>query len=147
MPDSSRVARRMSAPDRLRVGSSRNSRSTLRPWWVSRGGSGVFIGRNTILSCKNGDIEIADGANIGFNCEVFSASRVTVGKDVLMAAYSYIIGGDHDFSDPSRPVLEQSRTSAGVIFVKYFVCAAWFAHTPAKQSACSSDFTPALPGP
>ena len=61
-------------------------------------GSGVFIGRNTILSCKNGDIELADGANIGFNCELFSASRVTIGKDVLMAAYSYVIGGDHDFS-------------------------------------------------
>ena len=39
-------------------------------------GDGVFIGRNTILSCKNGDIELADGANIGFNCEIFSASRV-----------------------------------------------------------------------
>ena len=77
-------------------------------------GSGVFIGRNTILSCKNGDIELADGANIGFNCELFSASRVTVGKDVLMAAYSYVIGGDHDFSDPSAAVLAQSRTSAGV---------------------------------
>jgi acetyltransferase-like isoleucine patch superfamily enzyme len=76
--------------------------------------SGVFIGRNTILSCKNGDIELADGANIGFNCEVFSASRVTVGKDVLMAAYSYIIGGDHDFSDPAAAVLSQSRKSAGV---------------------------------
>ena len=77
-------------------------------------GRRVFVGRNTILSCKNGDIELADGANIGFNCEVFSASRVTVGKDVLMAAYCYIIGGDHDFSDPSAPVLAQSRTSAGV---------------------------------
>jgi acetyltransferase-like isoleucine patch superfamily enzyme len=77
-------------------------------------GSGVFIGRNTILSCKNGDIELADGANIGFNCEVFSASRVIVGKDVLMAAYSYVIGGDHDFSDPSAAVLTQSRKSAGV---------------------------------
>ena len=31
-------------------------------------GNGVFVGRNTILSCKNGDIEIADGANVGFNC-------------------------------------------------------------------------------
>jgi serine acetyltransferase len=30
-------------------------------------GDGVFIGRNTILSCKNGDIELADGANLGFN--------------------------------------------------------------------------------
>jgi acetyltransferase-like isoleucine patch superfamily enzyme len=77
-------------------------------------GDGVFIGRNTILSCKNGDIELQDGANIGFNCELFSASRVTVGRNVLMAAYTYVIGGDHDFSDPSRPVLAQTRTSAGV---------------------------------
>src|ERR1043165_4070184 len=30
-------------------------------------GGGVFIGRNTILSCKGGRIEIAQGANIGFN--------------------------------------------------------------------------------
>jgi len=77
-------------------------------------GDGVFVGRNTILSCKNGDIELADGANLGFNCEVFSASRVTIGKSVLMAAYCYVIGGDHDFSDPTKPVLEQQRKSAGV---------------------------------
>ena len=79
-----------------------------------RFGDGVFVGRNTILSCKNGDIDLADGVNIGFNCEIFSASRVTVGRSVLMAAYSYVIGGDHDFSDPSKTVLEQARTSAGV---------------------------------
>jgi acetyltransferase-like isoleucine patch superfamily enzyme len=77
-------------------------------------GSGVFIGRNTILSCKNGDIELADGANIGFNCEIFSASRVTIGARVLMAAYVYLVGGDHDFSDPTRTILEQTRTSAGI---------------------------------
>src|SRR5205823_1058356 len=46
-------------------------------------GDGVFIGRNTILSCKNGDIDLGDGANVGFNCELFSASRVTVGRSVL----------------------------------------------------------------
>ncbi len=77
-------------------------------------GKGVFIGRNSILSCKNGDIELADGANIGFNCELFSASRVAVGRDTLLAAYCYLIGGDHDFSDGSRPVIEQGRKSDGV---------------------------------
>jgi len=77
-------------------------------------GRGVFIGRNTILSCKNGDIRIADGANIGFNCEIFSASLVTIGPNVLMAAYGYVIGGDHDFGDATRPVLAQARRSAGV---------------------------------
>jgi acetyltransferase-like isoleucine patch superfamily enzyme len=77
-------------------------------------GSGVFIGRNTILSCKDGDIEVGDGANIGFNCEIFSASRVRIGANVLVAAYCYVIGGDHDLSDASRPVLEQARKSAGI---------------------------------
>ena len=77
-------------------------------------GSGVFLGRNTILSCKNGDIELGDGANVGFNCEIFSASRVTVGHDTLIAAYCYLIGGDHDFSDPSQPILAQARRSQGV---------------------------------
>ena len=66
-------------------------------------GDGVFVGRNTILSCKNGDIELGDGANLGFNCEVFSASRVCIGANVLMAVYAYVIGGDHDFSDGPQP--------------------------------------------
>jgi acetyltransferase-like isoleucine patch superfamily enzyme len=77
-------------------------------------GSGVFVGRNSILSSKNGDIELADGVNIGFNCEVFSASRVTIGANTMLAAYCYVIGGDHDWSDPSQTVLEQGRVSAGV---------------------------------
>jgi len=77
-------------------------------------GSGVFIGRNSIVSCKNGDVDIADNANIGFNCEVFSASRVTVGAGTLLAAYCYLIGGDHDAPDRSVGVLAQSRRSAGI---------------------------------
>ncbi|HEY7790831.1 MAG TPA: acyltransferase [Vicinamibacterales bacterium] len=78
-------------------------------------GRGVFIGRNTILSCKNGEMSIGDGANIGFNCEIFSASRVVVGPGALLAAYTYVIGGDHDFSDPHASVLSQSRRSQGVV--------------------------------
>jgi acetyltransferase-like isoleucine patch superfamily enzyme len=77
-------------------------------------GSGVFVGRNSILSCQGGDITLDDGVNIGFNCEVFSASRVSIGRDTLLAAYCYLIGGDHDFSDPSQPVLAQGRRSEGV---------------------------------
>jgi acetyltransferase-like isoleucine patch superfamily enzyme len=77
-------------------------------------GNGVFVGRNTILSCKNGDIQLEDGANIGFNCEIFSASRVRIGRDTMLAAYSYVIGGDHDFSDSTAAVLAQGRRSAGI---------------------------------
>ncbi len=77
-------------------------------------GAGTFIGRNTILSCKNGDIVLGDGANIGFNCEIFSAARVELGARTLLAAYCYVIGGDHDWKDAGRPVLEQGRRAAGV---------------------------------
>jgi acetyltransferase-like isoleucine patch superfamily enzyme len=77
-------------------------------------GDGVFVGRNTILSCKNGDIQLEDGANVGFNCEIFSASQVHIGRDTLLAAYCYVIGGGHDFSDPTAAVLAQGRVSRGV---------------------------------
>lgn len=77
-------------------------------------GSGVFIGRNTILSCKNGDIQIDEDANIGFNCEIFSAARVRVGKRVLIAAYSYLVGGDHLHDRVDVPILQQGRTAAGI---------------------------------
>jgi acetyltransferase-like isoleucine patch superfamily enzyme len=31
-----------------------------------------------------------------------------------MAAYAYVIGGDHDFTNADTPVLEQTRRSRGV---------------------------------
>jgi acetyltransferase-like isoleucine patch superfamily enzyme len=77
-------------------------------------GSGVFVGRNTILSCKNGDIVIDDNANIGFHCEAFSASRVRIGKNVLLAAYVYLVGGTHHFDRTDVPILFQERSSQGI---------------------------------
>jgi acetyltransferase-like isoleucine patch superfamily enzyme len=78
-------------------------------------GKGVFIGRNTILSCKNGDITLGDGVNIGFNCEIFSASRVVLEENILLAAYTYLIGGDHDFKRTDIPVIQQGRGSRGIL--------------------------------
>jgi len=77
-------------------------------------GNGVFVGRNTILSCKNGDIELGDGANLGFNCEIFSGASVKVGRQVMMAAYSYLIGGGHDAASTEVAPLEQARTAMGI---------------------------------
>ena len=77
-------------------------------------GDGVFIGRNTILSCKNGDIIVDDHANIGFNSEIFSASRVRLGKNTLVAAYTYLVGGDHLYDRVDTPVLHQGRTARGI---------------------------------
>ena len=66
-------------------------------------GNGVFLGRGTILSCKDGDIELGDQVNLGFNCEIFSGSRVVVGAYGLFAAQTYVIGGGHHFASPESP--------------------------------------------
>jgi acetyltransferase-like isoleucine patch superfamily enzyme len=77
-------------------------------------GNGVFLGRGTILSCKDGDITLGDEVNIGFHSEIFSGSNVVVGRHGLFAAYTYLVGGGHDFSRTDAPVVEQERVSKGI---------------------------------
>lgn len=77
-------------------------------------GSGVFVGRYTTLHTKDGDLEIADGVNIGSFCTLFSASSVRVGANTLMAAYSALIGGGHDFSRTDVAIVDQARPSRGI---------------------------------
>lgn len=77
-------------------------------------GRGVFLGRGTILSCKDGDIVLGDHVNIGFHSEVFSGSSVTVGAYGLFAAYTYLVGGGHEFERTGQPVIEQPRRSRGI---------------------------------
>ncbi len=77
-------------------------------------GTGCFLGRNTILSCKNGDIVLGDKVNIGFNSELFSGSRVELGEGCLLAAYTYVVGGGHRFEDAEASVLDQEHVSEGI---------------------------------
>jgi acetyltransferase-like isoleucine patch superfamily enzyme len=78
-------------------------------------GRGVFLGRGTILSCKDGDIAIGDHGNFGFHCEIFSGSSVTVGRHGLFAAQSYLVGGGHEFEREGFAVVDQPRSSRGIV--------------------------------
>jgi acetyltransferase-like isoleucine patch superfamily enzyme len=78
-------------------------------------GDNGFIGRNSILSCKDGDIVLGSHINVGFNCEVFSSSRVEVGDYGLFAAYTYVVGGGHDHADLGAVMIDQPRPSKGVV--------------------------------
>jgi len=75
---------------------------------------GVFIGRNSILSCKNGDIILRNRANIGFNCEIFSANNVEIGENTLLAAYVYIVGGGHTAEELDKAFQDQDSHAIGV---------------------------------
>ena len=75
---------------------------------------GVYIGRNTILSCKNGDIILDKNVNIGFNCEIYSLKSVQVGENTLIAAYTYIIGGGHTSEELDVPFRDQEKHAFGI---------------------------------
>jgi acetyltransferase-like isoleucine patch superfamily enzyme len=77
-------------------------------------GDGVFLGRQSSLATKDGDILIEDGVNISFLSSVFSGSRVTLGRNTLVAAYCYIVGGGHELGDPAEAVVAQARPSRGI---------------------------------
>lgn len=78
-------------------------------------GNNVLIGRNTVLSCKNGDIQIGDNSNIAMNCFVQSAKEVNIGKNVLFAAYCYVIGGGNHRTDRTDiPIIAQGQVVKGI---------------------------------
>ena len=78
-------------------------------------GHDVMIGRNTVISCKNGNIDIGNNTNIAMNCFIQSAKEVTIGKNVLFAAYCYVIGGgNHEMERTDIPVIAQGQTVKGI---------------------------------
>lgn len=78
-------------------------------------GNDVIIGRNTVISCKNGNITIGDNTNIAMNCFIQSAKDVKIGKNVLFSAYCYVIGGgDHKTDRTDIPVIAQAQVVKGI---------------------------------
>lgn len=73
-------------------------------------GNKVYVGRNTIIYCKNGDIVIGDRVNFSSNCQVFSSNKIAFGPDTMIGAYSYFLsGGEYDPNDPT-PFSKQAGT-------------------------------------
>lgn len=80
-------------------------------------GRDAFIGRNSILSCKDGDIELGERVDVGSNSQIFSGSRVRIGRDVLISAYTYLIGGgNYDYGRTDVPINRTLRegTARGI---------------------------------
>jgi hypothetical protein len=65
-------------------------------------GNGVSSGATA--SCRaERRYRAGDGANIGFNCEVFGGARGDRSRHAAGGA-RYVIGGDHEWRDASAPV-------------------------------------------
>ncbi|MEO1389979.1 MAG: acyltransferase [Cyanobacteria bacterium J06634_6] len=76
-------------------------------------GDSVFIGRNSIIYCKNGDIELKARANIGANANIYSKEKLTIGQGTMVAAYTYIMnGGRYDYQS-ATPLADQGDITRG----------------------------------
>lgn len=71
-------------------------------------GDGVFIGRNTIIYCKGGDITLGRRVNLSSNCQVFSSHALSIGEGTVIGAYAYLLsGGQYDYAS-DVPFADQS---------------------------------------
>jgi len=81
-------------------------------------GDNVYIGRNAILSCKEGSIAVGDYTNISANCSLLSETEIVLGRYCFLAGNCYLVaGGNHSFDDISRPIMFQPSVSKGGIRV------------------------------
>ena len=81
-------------------------------------GANVYIGRNTILSCKEGSIFLEDYCNISANCMLLSETEIRLGQYCFLAGQCYLVaGGNHVFDDISVPIMFQPSYSKGGITV------------------------------
>ncbi|MDH4271733.1 MAG: acyltransferase [Candidatus Aminicenantes bacterium] len=81
-------------------------------------GDNVYVGRNTILSCKEGSIAVGDYTNISANCSLLSETEINLGRYCFLAGHCYLVaGGNHSFDDVSLPIMFQPSVSKGGIRV------------------------------
>ncbi len=81
--------------------------------------SGTLISRNTIVRARNASISIGERSDIGANCILATDSKLEVGKNVLLAAYSYLCaGGNHSYDRNDIPIIQQGFISKGGVVVE-----------------------------
>jgi acetyltransferase-like isoleucine patch superfamily enzyme len=79
-------------------------------------GRNVYVGRSTILSCKEGSIFLDDYCNLSANCSLLSETEIRLGKYCFLAGRCYLVaGGNHSFEDVDTPIMYQPSYSKGGI--------------------------------
>ncbi len=82
-------------------------------------GQNVYVGRSTILSCKEGSIYLDDYCNLSANCSLLSETEIRLGKYCFLAGNCYLVaGGNHSFEDTAIPIMFQPSYSKGGIRIQ-----------------------------
>jgi len=70
-------------------------------------GNNCFVGSNSLLLAKGGNIELGSSVNISTSCRIASEGPIKIGNSVLISSYCYIGPGNHNISDLNVSVMEQ----------------------------------------
>lgn len=77
-------------------------------------GNNVYIGRNTIVYCKGGRIELGEDVNISSNCVLFSSHSLVMKPGTMVGAYSYLLsGGEYDYRSEVPFALQSGMETKG----------------------------------
>jgi acetyltransferase-like isoleucine patch superfamily enzyme len=72
-------------------------------------GARVYIGRNTIIYTKNGNLAIGHDVNISSNCQFVSSNDLSIGAHTVIGAYTYLLsGGGYDYRPGAKRFAEQN---------------------------------------
>lgn len=78
-------------------------------------GNQILIGRNSILTCSDSEIEMGDFIHIGSFCTINSRSLIKIGSHVQIGTGAQLMAGSHSFDDPDKPTILQTRVSKGIV--------------------------------
>ncbi len=77
-----------------------------------------FISNFSIISVRDGQIEIGKNSRIGSYCRIATFQKIEIGTNVLIAANNYIGGGNYKFERTDIPIIEQGRDLKGGVKIE-----------------------------
>ncbi len=76
-------------------------------------GDGVIVSRHSIIRSRNAVLEIGAGSDVGANCLLATDCHLGIGRQVLIAAYVYLVAGGLHRMDGDDPVIMNQGMEAG----------------------------------
>jgi acetyltransferase-like isoleucine patch superfamily enzyme len=79
-------------------------------------GAGVLIGRDSVISGKDGPLSIGPRTTVGVGCIMYASRQLVIGADVLLAAQCYLGGGRYTTAGRiDVPIADQPVPRQGVV--------------------------------
>ena len=77
-------------------------------------GEKVYVGRQSTLYCKNGDMRVGARSSVSAHAILFSSNDLELGEDCVVASFAYILsGGEYDVNDPTPFALQKGTCTKG----------------------------------